>query len=78
MSEQGGEFVPVPMVEFLLDLMAEGWLPHPFLQHMSDKCALCGATADRAVHDRTFATQQGLWWHSVLTSVPALQGASHE
>lgn len=75
MSEHAGEIAQVPMVEFLLDVMAEGWLPHQFLPHLSDKCALCGATPDRAVHDRKFAVQRGLWWNAVLTPVPALSGS---
>lgn len=57
------------MVEFLLDLVAEGWLPHPFVQHLSEKCAMCGATATRAIHDRFFAQQRGLTWERVLVSV---------
>lgn len=56
------------LAEFLLDLVAEGWLPHPFTQHRTDRCAWCGARADRAVHDRWFAEQRGLTPGRVLVS----------
>lgn len=59
------------LVDFLLDVMAEGWLPHPFVQHLSERCALCGAGLDRAVHDRGYADRLGLRWGAVLTSLNA-------
>lgn len=66
------------MLDLLLDLAGEGWLPHPFVQHRTDKCAVCGATADRAVHDRKFARDRHVTWGAVLVSVPDASGSTSE
>lgn len=66
------------LVEFLLDLVAEGWLPHPFVQRLSEKCAMCGATADRAVHDRRYAESWGITWERVLVSLSGRSGPGRE
>lgn len=59
----------VVLTELIYDALGEGWIPHPFVQHLSEKCAVCGSTADRAVHDRKFALGQHITWERVLTVV---------